>query len=160
LLSDPVEENQRQCYNLVAQPGGRTCCELTECPQRLLDMKTTLRSAEPQDLWLPMSFVTVPILVEISSVPNVREFGKYMDVTVPRGKIHNYLGIQFDFMQKGKVVVMTMDNYIQELLKEVPDDLFKGTAVSPAGNYLFNVNPSCKKLDNETAVIYHHLHHR
>jgi tagatose-1,6-bisphosphate aldolase non-catalytic subunit AgaZ/GatZ len=57
-----------------------------------------------------------------------------MDVTVPHGKIHNYLGIQFDFMQKGKVF-MTMDNFIQELLQEVLDNLFKGTAVSPAGKH-------------------------
>ena len=85
-----------------------------------------------------------------------REFGKDMDVTIRRGKIHDYLGIQFDFTQNGKVI-MTMDDYIQELIKEVPDDLFKGTAASPAGNHLFNVNPNCEKLDNETAVIYHHL---
>jgi hypothetical protein len=83
---------------------------------------------------------------QLSSVPNVRKFGKDMDVTVPRGKMHNYLGIQFDFMQKGKVVVMTMDNYIQELLKGVPDNLFKGMAVSPTGNHLFNVNPSCQNV--------------
>jgi hypothetical protein len=85
-----------------------------------------------------------------------REFGKELDVTVRRGKVHDYLGIQFDFSEEGKVI-MTMNDYITELFKEVPDDLLKGTASTPASNYLFNVNPSCKKLDNETAVMYHHL---
>jgi hypothetical protein len=35
--------------------------------------------------------------------------------------------------------------------------IMKGPASTPASNYLFNVNPKCKKLDSETAVIYHHL---
>ena len=85
-----------------------------------------------------------------------REFGKELDVMVCRGKIHDYLGVQFDFSQKGKVV-MSMDDYIKELLKECSDDLMKGMSASPAGNYLFNVNPDCEKLDSETAVMFHHL---
>ena len=85
-----------------------------------------------------------------------QEFGKELDVTVRRGKIHDYLGVQFDFSQKGKVV-MSMDDYIKELLKECPDDLMKGMSASPAGNHLFNVNPDCEKLDSATAVMFHHL---
>ena len=52
---------------------------------------------------------------------------------------------------------MTMFDYISELLKETPDDLFKGPARSAASNYLFHVNPRAKKLDNDAAVLYHHL---
>jgi Reverse transcriptase (RNA-dependent DNA polymerase) len=84
------------------------------------------------------------------------EFGKQSALTVRRGKIHDYLGIKFDFSKAGKVV-MTMADYISELIEETPDDLFKGTPTSPAGNYLMNVNPDCKRLDSETAVMYHHL---
>ena len=84
------------------------------------------------------------------------EFGKQSALTVRRGKIHDYLGIQFDFSKAGKVV-MTMNDYISELIEETPDDLLKGTATSPAGNYLMNVNPNCKQLDSETAAIYHRL---
>ena len=81
-----------------------------------------------------------------------------MDVTVQRGKVHdNFLGIQLDFSQEGKVVVMTMKDYITELFKEVPDNLLKGPASAPARNYLFNVNTKCKKLESEAAVMYHHL---
>jgi hypothetical protein len=52
---------------------------------------------------------------------------------------------------------MSMNDYIKELLKECPDDLMKGVSASPAGNYLFNVNPECEKLNNDTAVMFHHL---
>jgi len=44
-----------------------------------------------------------------------REFGKELDVTVRRGKVHDYLGIHFDFSEDGKVI-MTMNDYIEELL--------------------------------------------
>jgi hypothetical protein len=84
------------------------------------------------------------------------EFGKQSALTVRRGKVHDYLGIQFDFSTAGKVV-MTMTDYISELLEETPDDLLKGTATSPAGNYLMNVNPECERLDSETGAMYHHL---
>ena len=49
------------------------------------------------------------------------------------------------------------DDYKGELLKECPDRFMKGISISPAGNYLFNVNLECKKLDSEMAVIFHHL---
>jgi hypothetical protein len=84
------------------------------------------------------------------------EFGKVSDLTICRGKVHDYLGIQFDFSNDGRVV-MSMTDYISELLNQAPDDLLKGTGSTPAGNYLFHVNPNCKLLDTETAAIYHHL---
>jgi len=52
---------------------------------------------------------------------------------------------------------MTIHNYIDELIKEVPKDLLSGKASTPASNFMFNVNPKCSKLDNETSVMYHHL---
>jgi hypothetical protein len=84
------------------------------------------------------------------------EFGKDMELTIKRGKVHDYLGIRFDFTEPGKVA-MTMFDFIDELLKECPDDLMKGTSVSPAAGHLFDVNPDCDKLDEQTATLYHHL---
>jgi hypothetical protein len=84
------------------------------------------------------------------------EFGKEYEVTVHRGKVHDYLGMQLDFSNKGKVV-MTIHDYIDELIKEVPEDLLSGKASTPASNFLFNVNPKCSKLDNKTSAMYHHL---
>jgi hypothetical protein len=84
------------------------------------------------------------------------EFGKEMDLTIRRGKVHDYLGIRFDFTEKGKVI-MTMNDFIEELLKECPDDLMKGTSTTPAAAHLFAINPDCEKLDSATATMYHHL---
>ena len=39
-----------------------------------------------------------------------QEFGKKLEVTVRRGQIHDYLGIQFDFSEEGQIV-MTMNDY-------------------------------------------------
>jgi hypothetical protein len=85
-----------------------------------------------------------------------QEFGSKMDLPVRRGKIHEYLGIQIDFTEDQKVK-MTMYDYIDELIKESPAELLKGTSATPAANHLFNVNPDCEKLDDVDAALYHHL---
>jgi uncharacterized protein YeaC (DUF1315 family) len=85
-----------------------------------------------------------------------QEFGQKLDVTVRRGKVHDYLGLRIDFSEKGRVI-LSMYDFIAELLKETPEELLKGPAKSPASNYLFHVNAAARKLDNESAVLYHHL---
>jgi Reverse transcriptase (RNA-dependent DNA polymerase) len=45
-----------------------------------------------------------------------KEFGKHMELTITRGKVHD-LGIRIDFSKKGKVI-MSMFDYIDKLLKE------------------------------------------
>jgi Reverse transcriptase (RNA-dependent DNA polymerase) len=85
-----------------------------------------------------------------------KEFGQVSNLTVRRGKVHDYLGMKFDFSTPGKVI-LSMDDYISQLLEETPEELLKGAVTSPAGNYLFNVNPKCERLDSETAAMYHHL---
>jgi hypothetical protein len=52
---------------------------------------------------------------------------------------------------------MTTNDFIQELLKECPDDLMKGTSTTPAASHLFAVNPDCEKLDSDTSTMYHLL---
>jgi hypothetical protein len=84
------------------------------------------------------------------------EFGKISDLTIRRGKVHDYLGIKIDFTTQGKVI-MSMNDYVSQLLDETPDELLKGPVTSPAGNHLFKVNPRSEPLDSETAVLYHHL---
>ena len=85
-----------------------------------------------------------------------QEFGQKLDVTVCRGKIHNYLGLRMDFSEKGQVV-LTMHDFISELLKEVPDELLRGPSSSPASNHLFQVNEAAMKLNDKTSVLYHQL---
>ena len=83
------------------------------------------------------------------------EFGKEAPITVTRGKFHDYLGMTIDYSKKGKVNITMMD-YIQDLLKELPTDM-KGEAATEAANHLFKVNGEDPvKLDEETAVMFHH----
>jgi hypothetical protein len=79
-----------------------------------------------------------------------------MDMQVRHGKLHDYLGIQIDFTEDQKVK-MTMYDYIDELIKETPAKLMKGTSATPATNHLFTMNPDCNKLNEVDAALYHHL---
>jgi hypothetical protein len=69
------------------------------------------------------------------------EFGKEYEVIIRRRRVQDYLGMQLDFSNKGKDV-MTMSDYISELIKEIPEDLLSGKASTPASNFLFNINPN------------------
>ena len=82
-------------------------------------------------------------------------FGKESPVVVRKGPCHNYLGITLDYLSPGKVIV-DMKQYIDNVLSETPPDI-KGVAQTPSGEYLFKVNPDCKRLDSPSAVMFHHL---
>ena len=85
-----------------------------------------------------------------------KEFGKEAPLTVTQGKVHEYLGMKIDFLQDGKVI-FSMEDYIEALLAEMPDDLKKGSATTLAANHLFTVNPQGVKLNEKKAENYHHL---
>ena len=53
------------------------------------------------------------------------EFGKEAPLTVTRGKVHDYLGMTFDYIIPGKVKI-TMPDFVQGVLDECPEDLMKG----------------------------------
>jgi hypothetical protein len=75
-------------------------------------------------------------------------------LTVTRGKVHEYLGMNLDFSKESKVIV-TMDTYIQGVLDEAPEDM-SGIASSPAASHLFqinNLNP--ERLEKVTAELFH-----
>jgi hypothetical protein len=65
-------------------------------------------------------------------------------VATHRGKVHDYLGMIFDFSAKGKVMV-TMVEYIKDIIKDFPEEI-TGTKMSPAADHLFTVrDPSLAK---------------
>jgi len=73
-----------------------------------------------------------------------------------RGKVHDYLGMIFDFLPKGKVMV-TMIEYIKNIIKDFPEEIV-GTKTSPATDHLFTVmrDPSLVKvLPEEQAMAFH-----
>ena len=85
-----------------------------------------------------------------------KEYGKEAPIPSTTGKIHEYLGMTIDYSTPGKVV-FRMEDYIDRLIKECPQDLLKGNPTSPAANHLFEINPDCEKLNSGQADDFHHL---
>jgi len=103
---------------------------------------------------LKISHVDTSVVDEI--VRNLRsEFGKVGDLTVHRGKVHDYLGMELDFSEDGNVMV-SMEKYLDEILVELPEDM-DGTAVTPAAEHLFKTRDNAPKLDNERAALFHRV---
>ena len=72
------------------------------------------------------------------------EFGVAAPLTKTRGKVHEYLGMNINFNEKGKVQ-FTMIDYIKEMMNDLSPDM-DGTAPNPAGKHLFDVNDKTTKL--------------
>ena len=73
------------------------------------------------------------------------------DITVARGKNHDYLGMSFDFSDMERVRI-SMTNYVDDLLKECK---VEGTASSPANNNLFQQEETSKLLSKEDREYFH-----
>ena len=75
---------------------------------------------------------------------------------ITRGWVHEYLGMKMDFSTHGQVV-LTMTEYIDSLIKEIPPNLTKGASTTPAAGHLFTTNADAQKLYEDQASEYHHL---
>ena len=90
----------------------------------------------------------------------VTVFGEWLSekygvaVAIHRGKVHEYLGMIFDFSPKRKLMV-TMMEYIKNIIKDFPEEIV-GTKTSPATDHLFTVrDPSLAKvLPEEQAMAF------
>ncbi|KAL3810038.1 hypothetical protein ACHAXA_000207 [Cyclostephanos tholiformis] len=92
----------------------------------------------------------------------ITKFGDWLSntygvsVAAHRGKVHDYLGMIFDFSQEGKVVV-NMVEYIKNIIADFPEEI---TAIrtSPGADHLFNVRDEteAKLLPEEQAMAFHH----
>ena len=76
-------------------------------------------------------------------------------MTITRGKIHDYLGMQLDFSTPGEVKV-TMIPYVKEIvtLFEQYDNSTK-TAKTPASEFLFKTREDVKELPEKQVAIFH-----
>ena len=82
------------------------------------------------------------------------KYGGYGEVKIVRGKVHNYLGMTFDYSKPGKVMIDMID-YIADMIDECSVKLSKSdTALTPAAEDLF-AEGSGKKLDKELAEEFH-----
>ena len=85
------------------------------------------------------------------------KYGSYGEVKAVRGKVHDYLGMTFDFSQDGKVIIDMVD-YMESMVDEfsVP---FKPThtahtSSNPADDDLFSVGES-PEINNKKAKEFH-----
>jgi hypothetical protein len=79
-------------------------------------------------------------------------YGNHGEVKATRGKIHDYLGMVFDFSQPGEVVISMID-YMKKIVDEFPFPI-SGTAYTPAAEDLFAEGKG-PALDIEKAQIFH-----
>ena len=74
-------------------------------------------------------------------------------ITTVRGKKHDYLTMNLDYSDKGKLKIDMMyyiDNMIEEFLYEVNEQ-----KAAPWNDKLFKVNKSVKKIDERKRAIVH-----
>jgi hypothetical protein len=71
-----------------------------------------------------------------------------------RGKVHEYLGMTFDYTEKGKVKV-GMTQYVQTMIDTFPENIGNSTVDVPWSESLFKINHKSKKLDDERKSIFH-----
>jgi hypothetical protein len=79
-------------------------------------------------------------------------YGKHGKVTATQGPVHEYLGMTFDFSNKGKLIVSIAD-YMKKLVDEFPIPITK-TASLPADEDLFAEGKG-PLLDAKRAKIFH-----
>ena len=82
----------------------------------------------------------------------------YRNFYIHRGKVHDYLGVNFDFTERQQVKV-SMIKYLCNVLNEFPAKI-KGTAATQEVDHLFEVktedDPTKKDLPEEQAVRFNH----
>ena len=83
-----------------------------------------------------------------------KKYGGFKPVVAVRGPKHDYLGMLFDFSEKGKVRI-GMQKYVQEMIEEFPTKI-KSTDLSqtPANEQLFDIGNG-KRLTKEKSEDFH-----
>ena len=77
-------------------------------------------------------------------------------MTVHRGKVHDYLGMDLDF-STANTLKIGMIKYIKKIHEDFPEDI-KSAAATPAAEHLFNIREVSKDkiLPEEQAQSFHH----
>jgi hypothetical protein len=76
------------------------------------------------------------------------------NLTENTGRIHNYLGMIFDFSDRDKVKI-NMTKYLSKVIANFAEEII-GKAATPAGDHLFKVRDEGWKLNEEQADAFHH----
>jgi hypothetical protein len=81
-------------------------------------------------------------------------YGEFGEVKATRGKVHDYLGMRFDFSEKGKVKI-DMTDYVSSMVNDFPLQLTPGDiAPNPAAEDLWSVSDAAA-LPSKDAEVFH-----
>ena len=84
------------------------------------------------------------------------EYGTEAPLSISRGKVHDYLGMNLDFRVEGEVRI-DMEHYIDMMLHDAPEDM-NGVSNTPAAAHLFKTNlVDPKLLDDKKKKMFVHL---
>ena len=77
-------------------------------------------------------------------------------MTIHRGKVHDYLGMDLDF-SSAKVLKIGMIIYVKKIIEEFPEEI-KSAATTPAAEHIFTVRKDNKDklLPEEQALAFYH----
>ena len=84
------------------------------------------------------------------------EYGKVGEMTVRRGKVHDYLGMTLDFSED-KMFTIDMEAYLDTMLGQDLPAEFGGVASTPAADHLFKTRENVDSLDEKRADLFHRL---
>ena len=73
-------------------------------------------------------------------------------VKATRGKQHNYLAMNLNYNEKGKVII-DMKDYVKGMIEEFPEKV--GSSKCPWNENLFKVNNNAKPLSKEKRELFH-----
>ena len=98
--------------------------------------------------------------VDPKVVSNVIESleSSFGNMTVERGKIHKFVGMNFELLDSGRLKII-MKEYLEECIEyfgEV-DENIKMTIGSPGGHDLFKVKEGLDRLDADKSKMFHHI---
>ena len=81
-------------------------------------------------------------------------YGHFGEVQATRGLVHDYLGMTFDFSEKG-IVKVDMIDYVEGMLDDFPDKFGpKNVSPTPAAENLFAAGDG-PKLNSERSQDFH-----
>ena len=76
-------------------------------------------------------------------------------MTITRGKVHKYLGMNIYYSSPGKIILSMID-YIGKILDGIPEEMKGGSAI-PYAHHLFNIAEYATKLSQVDSDLFRHF---